>query len=456
MKKKSDILYEVTRFYNRLKSARPISRVWSGFSGGADSTALICVLQELGLELTAVHMHHNLRGEDADEDARWCEAFCRNRTIPFLRIDLDVPAIRAPGESLEEAARRARLDAWRRLAGPDDVVALGHHLDDCLENVLLRLARGSNCSGLTGLRAVACVEGVSFIRPFLELRRADLETYLTERDIRDWRHDGSNNDPTYRRNAVRHKLLPLFRQHFDGDAGLVQALAALRQDADCLESQALQALDSVTTLENWRALHPALFGRVFRLWLARETGQDWPLRHAALERLTAALHRPESSPPGEIPLAAGMRVCVSRSGVSLLTQPALLCPRQWAWRTHPRLEMPEIGAVLTAEPGMDRADMLDRTSPDHEVFAAAALPDVLHVRAWRPGDRMLCFGARKEKKLQDVFTDDHVPREQRERIPVVIAAEHIIWLAGLRRGEIGRVGHVNEETVRLSFHQAEK
>ncbi|MBO7090465.1 MAG: tRNA lysidine(34) synthetase TilS, partial [Victivallales bacterium] len=234
-------------------------RVFVGFSGGADSTALLILLSQAGLDVTAVHFQHGIRGAAAEDDAAWCEQFCAKRKIRFVRENLAVPSNRFRGESVEEAARRLRLEAWRRLVNADgDAVFLAHHADDALEDLLLRLARGGNCTGLTGLRDERFINGVRFLRPLLDVRKIQLEDFLRSQGVADWRLDATNDDSAYRRNAVRNELLPLMRRIFDGDGGLRQSLRVLRQDADYLETQAEECLKRLTDLESWRQIPMAL------------------------------------------------------------------------------------------------------------------------------------------------------------------------------------------------------
>jgi tRNA(Ile)-lysidine synthetase-like protein len=259
---------------------------------------------------------HGLRGAAAERDAAWCRTFCAARKIPFKMIRLPVMKSRRPGESLEEAARRCRLEKWRKLAGPEDVVALGHHADDRLEELLLRLARGANASGLSGLRPERVVEGVRFVRPLLGLRRAEVEAFLRGRGVKKWREDRSNADTAFRRNAIRHKWLPLIREDAGHDRGLLASLEGLALDADFLEAEASRRLPEMTGLAAWRSLHPALLPRVLRLWLRRELGRDVVPVHAAIERLRGELAR---KPAGTrlLPLGGGVTLGVSRRGVEL-------------------------------------------------------------------------------------------------------------------------------------------
>ncbi|NMA47310.1 MAG: tRNA lysidine(34) synthetase TilS, partial [Lentisphaerae bacterium] len=249
-------------------------RLLVGFSGGADSTALLLALLAAGVDgLLAVHCHHGLRGAAADADAAWCRAFCEQRGIAFHLEHLDVPGQQRRGESTEEAGRRLRLALWQRLAAAEPtVVFLGHHGDDVLEELLMRLARGANSSGLTGLREERQLCGVRLLRPLLSCRRAEIESWLLAQGVADWRTDRSNSDCAYRRNAVRHDLVPRFRAIFGEDRGLQQAARVLRMDADYLEMAAADAYGQLRDLRDWQALHPALLQRVLRLWLDEHVG----------------------------------------------------------------------------------------------------------------------------------------------------------------------------------------
>ena len=146
-----------------------------GFSGGADSTAALLLLHERmeqGNRLVAVHFNHHLRGAESDLEAENAARFAFERNIEFRLIDLNI----APGGNLEARARQARLEAWKKLVSEYDnpIVVTGHHQDDCIENMFLRMGRGSNVSGLTGLQMTSEVEGVKFYRPLINYSREDI------------------------------------------------------------------------------------------------------------------------------------------------------------------------------------------------------------------------------------------------------------------------------------------
>lgn len=415
-----------------------VRRLRVGFSGGADSTALLVLLRELHPDLEAVHLHHGLRGADADADAAWCDAFCATRGIPCVAARLEVPRARRAGESTEEAARRLRLEYWAATTPAADTVALGHHLDDGLEDLLLRLTRGANASGLTALRPLTELCGVRIVRPLLCLRRREVEAFLADVGIADWRRDASNADPVHRRNAVRHQWLPLLRQTVGHDLGLVRSLEALRDDADCLTELALGHLGAVRDPEALRQLHPALLPRVLRAWLHQETGHDQIVPRQAVLRLRHELERPLER-PRRVPLGQGACAELGPEGLRLLHERAAVASRPWPWRLWPELSLPEIQAVLSARPVTPEDNPRAPADRLTEHFAPAALADTLEVRSWQPGDRLVPFGRRRPVKLQDLFSKAHVPRERRSGIPVVLCRGTVIWLPGVRRAEFGRV-----------------
>ena len=268
----NDILLTFLRRYPLLGEGPGWRPALVGFSGGVDSTALLLLLHAAQVPVTAVHFHHGLRGADADADALWCEAFCAERRIPFLCRRLAVPRHRLRGESVETAARRLRLAGWEELSRERGgcPIFLAHHADDALEELLLRLMRGSNATGLTSLRPVRRLGRLTFLRPLLSCRKSELQRYVESCDVRDWRVDATNGENDCRRNAIRNRLLPLMREIAGTDEGLLQALESLRLDADCLES-------GVERLGKLRLAHDVLpplpgGGRGASVWVAELDG----------------------------------------------------------------------------------------------------------------------------------------------------------------------------------------
>lgn len=287
-------------------------------SGGADSTALLLALEELkgrrllGVELTAAHLNHGLRGESAEEDARFVETLARARGFEFVSGRADVwKRAGDSSDNVEQAARRARYEflagAARRAEA--SAVLTGHTLDDQAETVLLRLLRGSGSEGLGGMRPERNLEEggvVALRRPLLEwARRADTEEYCRARGV-EFRSDEMNEDESYARVRVRRRLLPLL-ETFNPRASFALARAAelLREDSAALDSHAARLLEDARaeaeetstegTSQAWplraevvEAAPSALRRRALRLWVARGRGdlRRISLAHvASIERL---------------------------------------------------------------------------------------------------------------------------------------------------------------------------
>lgn len=190
-----------------------------GFSGGPDSVCLLHFLRHLAskkhFELVAVHVHHGLRGKDADADARFCRTLCKQWDIPFL---LKKKAVRALAKrqdlSIEHAARKARYESFAAAAKQVGAskVALGHHADDQAETILLNLLRGTQPAGLCGIPLRRPLnKQVEIVRPLLCITRREVEAYLQANKL-SFVTDQTNQDAAYTRNWIRHELLPFLEQ----------------------------------------------------------------------------------------------------------------------------------------------------------------------------------------------------------------------------------------------------
>ena len=203
-----------------LAFARPLFKrgetVLVGFSGGPDSVCLIHFLRHLAskqhFEIIALHVHHGLRGKAADKDAAFCKRFCKAHDIEFMLKKKKVRALAKKLDlSTEHAARKARYEAFAEVARTTGAskVALGHHLDDQAETVLLNLLRGTQPEGLCGIPLRRALnKQVEIVRPLLCITRAEVEEYLKENKL-PFVTDETNSDETYRRNWIRHELLPM-------------------------------------------------------------------------------------------------------------------------------------------------------------------------------------------------------------------------------------------------------
>jgi tRNA(Ile)-lysidine synthase len=293
----------------------PGDRICAAVSGGADSIALLLLLHganalprnALGIGLSAVHVHHGLRGEEADADLEFVRSLCLRLAVPLHVHDANVlDRVAATGETTEEAARNLRYAVFGQLiaAGHADSVLTAHTLDDQAETVLMKLLRGAWTEGLSGIHPVVQLDVPKptpnhpsrpgkIVRPLLGVRRAELRGYLKSVP-QTWREDSTNSDEAFTRNRLRHTVLPMLREE---NPAIDQALANLaelaREDEARWQSELARVLPqlllpgkpvrgggrAVATgeasialeIDRLRALDPALRRRVIRA-AARQLG----------------------------------------------------------------------------------------------------------------------------------------------------------------------------------------
>ena len=244
------------------------------FSGGADSTALLVACsQKWPGQVHALHVHHGLQAA-ADDFERHCVAFCTQWAIPLVVKRVD--GRHAPGESPEDAARRARYKAFDAVALTEYVysavktIAIAQHADDQIETLLLALSRGSGLPGLSGMRTCWVRAGIHYHRPLLGVRATDIRAWLASRGVA-YIEDPSNGDERFTRNRIRARLLPAldavfpqFRDTFARSA----ANAAQAQDV-LLEvaNQDLTLIGSPPVIKQIQRLSRPRQANVLRHWL---------------------------------------------------------------------------------------------------------------------------------------------------------------------------------------------
>jgi tRNA(Ile)-lysidine synthase len=243
-----------------------------GFSGGADSTALLlaCARRWPG-KVRAFHVHHGLQVA-ADGFEAHCRAICSQLSVPLLSSRVD--ARHASGESPEDAARRARYSAFATLArevGLQDI-ALAHHADDQVETIVLALSRGSGLAGLAAMPQVARREGLAYHRPFLALSGAEIRGWLQAQGIA-WIEDPSNGDARYTRNRIRGAILPALEQVFPTFRATFARTASHAAQAQALlvelAEQDLATVGSPPSIVALQGLSRARQANVLRHWLTR-------------------------------------------------------------------------------------------------------------------------------------------------------------------------------------------
>jgi tRNA(Ile)-lysidine synthase len=419
---------ELARFLRGERVART-ARVLAAVSGGPDSVALLHALLALGQRVSVGHVHHGLRGAEADREAEFVAELAQRLGVPF-RIER-VDASRRDGRSPEARARALRYEGLERMrvAGDCACIATAHHMDDQAETVLLRAARGT---GLTGLAAIQpSLDGGRVLRPLLGVRRAELREYLARRELAAC-SDSSNSVLAIPRNRLRAEVVPALEALAPGAVRHLAELAARAREAeDAGRSE----------LESWLA-HAAEPGEG-GVWVecAALLSLEAPRRRRALAELVARAELgPRISRAQLLRIEAFVRSARAGARLSLSAERALYRDRGRVWlgpASGPQFAAPVrfrllAGQSLEFPERRVRLSWVDaRSAPPVAVLdrLPVAPEDACTVRSPAPDDRVRVGG--RERRLGDVFASARWSRLERSRALVIEKKGEIVWVPGL-------------------------
>ncbi len=466
-----------------------------GVSGGVDSVCLLHVLarhaHELDLTLHVVHVHHGIRGPDADEDARFVRKQAHRLGVPVTVRHVNIPRLaERPGISVEEAARQWRYailgQEANRMGAP--WIAVAHNADDQVETVLMHLLRGAGLAGLRGMRPLTWYgylrlplvppaerpssEKLWLLRPLLHSQRSAIEAWTSEHDL-PYRFDRSNLDTTYFRNRLRHEVLPLLerinpqvRTAFFTTAELAAA------DFDLLRPLVRAAWAQLRlssgagwirfSLPGWRAQPLALRRGLLRdavMDLRREL-RDIGFQH--IEQARAFLENPRMPPGSEYTLPAGLLL---RREYTTFWLGEAGASKVWDFpQLDQPMDIPAAGSYplgnWTLELRVVPRQVVDgtwRENPDPwtAYFDANSIQWPLVMRPRRVGDRIEPLGMpNKHVLVSEIMVNAKIPRHARDEWPILTdAAGTLLWIVGIRQSHNSRV---DEQTHRVAILHLER
>ena len=422
---------------------QPGDRVAVAVSGGADSVALLVAMadarSETGIVLSAIHVHHGLRGAEADGDAQFVADLAKQLDVPLRTEHGDVAALAAErGRGIEEAARALRYRCFDELLASHNIhaVATAHTLDDQAETVLMKLLRGAWTEGLGGIAPVVTVESGRIVRPLLAVSRAEIVTYLEARG-HPWREDSTNRELTFTRNRVRYTLLPQMKEFQPRIAEQLAHLAAVARDEEAwwarelarvlpgilLPGKAVRGGGRATStlpgeagiameLERLRVMQPALQRRVLRA-AAEQVGAVLNFDHTeALLELVKSTER--AGKRGKVELGAGVAAERTIRELRIARTPVE------SDGAFPELAVPVPGVLEAHEYG-------------YRVITGGGLPtgEALILRTPRAGDQIRLPRSRGVKTVKEVLERRGISAAERRLWPLIAIGNSILWMRGV-------------------------
>jgi len=446
------------------KMLQPGDRVLVAVSGGPDSVALCHILHQLRqtyrIELVAAHVHHGIRGSEADQDAEFVQNLARQLRLPIVVQRVDVHTWRKEhGGSLQMAARELRYQCLHKIMADEGAskLALGHNADDQAEEILLRIFRGAGQRGLTGMPPHSH-NGV--IRPLLECHRHEITAYLENRSLA-FRQDKSNLRPWCQRNLLRLELLPQLEQNFNSNlsATLLRTSNIFREEEEFWESLVCEWLNQHSVKCEDEGI---------RLPIGPLLGTHTAVQKRLLRRVVELVkgdlrgfgfHHTESL----------LQVCRSPAASTRIDLPGgVTAQKNYSWLTiNLHQEITEDFYYEIAGPGAHPLPRLDHRmvleyaaadlaseanrNPNEALMDLDRISFPLVLRSSRAGDRFRPLGLGGGKKLKKFFIDAKIPRNQRRSVPILCSGEQSIWVVGLRLDDRVKVTAKTNRLLRLIY-----
>lgn len=455
-----------------------------GVSGGPDSIAMLNALKEIndatgyGWKIIAAHVNHGLRGNEADQDEQFVRTHAEALGVQCIVRKVDVRKVKAEGKmTLEEAGRKARYMLLRQIAAElhAQKIAVGHTADDQAETVLFRVIRGSALRGLRGIppiRIISRRQELFIVRPLIDLRRNEVIEYLTARSI-PYRTDSSNFDTRIARNFIRHTLIPLIEKNLNPSLrsslvklGQISAASygVLREvSREFLESVRLSSTKgyvylNVEELNKYPAIVQSfIFEHAIKEVLGKPPNIGF-VNYVDIIRVAST----ETS--GKVVmLPDGLRV--AKYGNTLRFYKEVKAELKPLDLQKKKLAVPgsvqikplgyEISATILKSRTEDwlKEFWADKTAKEEVVdFNKIAFP--IYVRFRKKGEKFRPLGFSGDVRLKDFFSSAKVPKDERDRVPLIVDAnDNILWVVGFRVSDTCRVDDKTKKMVRFTVRK---
>lgn len=441
----------VAQFIDSYHLLQDRDRIIVGLSGGADSVALLHVMASLGYKCEAAHCNFHLRGSESDRDEKFCRELCKSLDIAINVMDFDVNArCKSSGESVEMACRSLRYEWWESLlsSGEFRAVAVGHHMEDNVETLMLNLLRGS---GLSGLKGMLPRRG-NIIRPLLDVSRDDIETYLESAGLK-YVTDSSNMENDYKRNRLRNIILPSIEKLFPGAMRSISAsVGYLRGNFELYNDFVGQLCDRYIRANGAIDISSILIQERHPKMVLYELLSRVGLNMTHTENILSAMSGDKGCP-------ASGKVFRSQT-MSYLLDRGMLIPIEDDRHGDlcPEASVVDIHTAPFSYREMDydefsRIRNYGKISVNKIYFDSSILegnPE-FRLRGWQKGDRIKPFGMAGSRLVSDIMSDAKLSVADKTKVRILLRNSEIIWVVGMRASRLYEVKPGSEKVIELTY-----
>ncbi|WP_259014069.1 tRNA lysidine(34) synthetase TilS [Emticicia fluvialis] len=445
------MLHAFLTYINSQSLFEPTDKVLLAVSGGKDSVLLFDLFLEAKFNFAVAHCNFRLRGEDSDKDALFVQQLCEQNSVPFYTVAFDTRAFaKANKLSIEMAARQMRYEWFEqiRLQTGSQYIATAHHLNDSIETILLNLTKGTGIAGLRGIQA----KKQYLIRPLLFASRADIEQYISGKDLK-WREDSSNASNDYQRNLLRNEVVPLLKQI---NPNLEQTFARNIERLQALEGIFLGSLDAfrkavLSTQGDSILLNiSAIQTQQSAAYLLEELLKEFGFNYFQSKEIYQALGKPSGKTfysdthtlvKDRMHLIITANTTTDFEEVQIQKDASVIEYHGWQFRI----------SKVTAEEW--RAYLVSEKSPDVLWLDADKLAFPLSIRRWQDGDRFIPLGMKGQKKVSDFLVDKKVPLPQKKTTLVLTSGSLIVWLVGHRPDDRFKITPATQAFLKIEIGQ---
>lgn len=436
------------RFINFIREnnlTTPDDSILLGVSGGIDSMVMLYLFLKSGFKIAVAHCNFGLRADESDGDEQFVKYYCLMNGIVCHSIKFDTNEYAAENKlSIQVAARELRYAYFEEICREYKYtkVAIAHNLNDTAETVLINLFRGTGIKGVAGIK----VMNGNIIRPLLFATRTEIEDFGKSHDVK-YREDSSNSTTKYKRNFIRHKIIPELRYLNPSVDRAIADTANHMQEAVWLVEEQLGRIREVViskqgedTLFSVEALKKERSARFFLVEELNQFGFSPSMASAVIELLNAE--------PGRKVESSTHTLYKDRAFLILTSKKVKDDTEFFISKDTTSIASP---VKLKIETFGDVSDLKIEKDPDIALLDYSMLQFPLKLRIWQPGDKFIPFGMSGYKKISDFLVDIKVPMHQKNNVYVLVSGDDIVWVVGYRIDNRFRIDEQTKNIVKLSL-----